>query len=150
MRVVIQRVTSASVHVLDEAGASERARIGPGLVALVGFGNDEDEEAIVWMAAKLADLRVFPGDGGDMDRSVREAGGQLLLVSQFTLYGDVRKGRRPDFGAAARYEKAERLYDRFYAACDEQLPGRVETGEFGARMRVDIANDGPVTLVLQR
>lgn len=150
MRVVVQRVTSAAVHVIEESGATERARIGPGLVALVGFGGDEEEDSIAWMAAKLAGMRVFPGDGGEMDRSIREVGGQLLLVSQFTLYGDVRRGRRPDFGAAARYDEAERFYERFLTACDDQLPGRVQTGAFGARMRVDIANDGPVTLVLER
>lgn len=150
MRVVVQRVESAAVHVVDGSNTTERGRIGSGLVALVGFGGDEDEETMAWMAGKLADVRIFPGDGGEMDRSLRETGGELLVVSQFTLYGDVRKGRRPDFGAAARYDEAERLYDRFCEACDAKLPGRVETGTFGARMRVDIVNDGPVTLVIQK
>jgi D-tyrosyl-tRNA(Tyr) deacylase len=121
-----------------------------GLVALVGFTSGDDEEAIAWMARKIADLRVFPGEGGAMDRSLRETGGGILLVSQFTLYADTRKGRRPDFTAAAPYAEAERLFERFRRACEAELPGRVASGLFGAKMEVTLVNDGPVTLILDR
>lgn len=157
MRVLIQRVREASVAVVPEAavpldGAAPReiARIGPGLVALVGFAAGDSDEALGWTAAKVADLRVFPGDGSGFDRSLRDTGGELLVVSQFTLYGDVRKGRRPDFGAAAPYAEAERLYRAFCDRCEEELPGRVARGEFGAVMAVSLVNDGPVTLLVER
>ncbi|HKY61601.1 MAG TPA: D-aminoacyl-tRNA deacylase [Gemmatimonadota bacterium] len=150
MRVVLQRVLEAAVHVVEEGSRREAGRIGTGILALVGFTSGDGEEALSWMAGKLADLRVFPGPGGAMDRSLRETNGGLLLVSQFTLYADPRKGRRPDFTAAASYAEAERLFERFREACEAQLPGRVESGLFGAKMEVSLVNDGPVTLVIER
>jgi D-aminoacyl-tRNA deacylase len=153
VRVVIQRVKEASVSVTDGADVErEVAKIGAGLLALVGFSHDDGEEALAWMARKIADLRAFeaPGAGSGFDRSLRETGGELLVVSQFTLYGDARKGRRPDFTAAAPYDRAAELYRHFCELCEVELPGRVATGEFGARMRVGLVNDGPVTLILER
>lgn len=144
-------MTEASVEVVDEVGdVHESGRIGPGLVALVGFAPTETSRALGWMAAKIANLRILPGDSGEMDRSLRETEGGLLVVSQFTLYADTRKGRRPDFTNAAAYDEAQVLFQRFCDRCEEELPGRVATGEFGARMRVRLVNDGPVTLWLER
>jgi len=102
------------------------------------------------MADKVLELRVFPDEEGRMNLSLHDVGGDLLVVSQFTLYGDVRKGRRPSFVDAAPPEKAEALYDRFVTLLRERAPARVETGEFGARMQVELVNDGPVTLLLER
>ena len=140
------------MRVLEEPEAvRESGRIGPGLLALAGFAPGDGQDALRWMAAKIADLRVFAGEGpGGFDRSLRETGGGLLVVSQFTLYGDARKGRRPDFTAAAPFAEAGSLYRDFCAQCAAELPGRVETGEFGARMEVGLVNDGPVTLWLER
>lgn len=150
MRVLLQRVTSAAVAVVEEGAEREVARIGPGAVALAGFAPDDGPDAFEWMAAKVADLRIFPSDGSAFDVSLRDTGGGLLVVSQFTLYGDARKGRRPDFGAAAGYAEAEALYGAFLERCEAELPGRVAAGEFGALMRVSLVNDGPVTLWLER
>jgi D-tyrosyl-tRNA(Tyr) deacylase len=153
VRVVIQRVREASVTALDEAGvARETGRIGEGLVALVGFSPDDGDEGLTWMAKKLAELRLFEAEKGPagFDRSLRETGRGLLVISQFTLYGDARKGRRPDFAGAAPYNQAEALYRRFRELCEAELPGRVAGGEFGARMRVALVNDGPVTILLER
>ena len=108
MRVVLQRVAEASVRLPDESPPRVVARIEGGLLALAGFTSGDGEEAVSWMAGKIADLRIFPGEGGAMDRSLRETGGGLLLVSQFTLYADTRKGRRPDFTAAAPYASQSR------------------------------------------
>lgn len=150
MRVLIQRVRRAAVRVVEGDEAGETARIGPGLLALVGFAEGDDPADLSWMAGKLADLRIFPSQESGFERSLRDTGGELLLVSQFTLLGDARKGRRPDFGAAAGYGEAERLYDALREACEGELPGRVATGSFGALMEVELVNDGPVTLMLER
>ena len=128
MRVVVQRVLESSVQVVEETGRRAAGAIGPGILALVGFTGGDGEEDLGWMASKIADLRIFAGDHGTMDRSLRETGGGLLLVSQFTLYADTYKGRRPDFTAAAPYAEAERLFERFREACDAELPGRVASG----------------------
>jgi D-tyrosyl-tRNA(Tyr) deacylase len=150
MRVVLQRVSQASVRLPDESPPGEAGWIEAGILALVGFTSSDGDEALSWMAGKIADLRVFPDEGGAMNRSLRETGGGLLLVSQFTLYADARRGRRPDFTAAAPYAEAERLFKRFREACEAELPGRVASGLFGAKMEVALVNDGPVTLVLDR
>ena len=145
MRVVLQRVSAARVTV-DGRVVGE---IGRGLLLLAGFTDADTEEALAWMAEKVVGLRIFPDAEGKMNRSVEEAGGALLVVSQFTLYGDVRKGRRPSFIEAARPEVAIPLYERFVALL--RAAGRpVETGEFGAMMEVELVNDGPVTLILER
>lgn len=152
MRVCLQRAKEAWVVVHDAAGGRREAgRIGPGLLVLVGFAPGDDRGALEWMAAKIGDIRVFgAGEEGGFDRSVRDIGGGLLVVSQFTLYADARKGRRPDFASAAPYATAEERYREFCALCEAQLPGKVATGEFGARMEVGLVNDGPVTLWIER
>lgn len=144
MRVVIQRVSQARVRV----GGEVVGEIGPGLVVLAGFAPDDSEATMAWMADKLWKLRLFADAEGRMNRSAREVGGALLVVSQFTLYGDARKGRRPSFTGAARPGEAEALYDRFVELC--RKGGEVAEGEFGAMMEVELVNDGPVTLQLER
>ncbi len=144
MRAVVQRVRRAAVNVGERAVA----QIGPGLIIFVGVGRDDGEGEVGWMAEKIAHLRVFEDVEGRMDRSLLEVGGEALVVSQFTLYGDVRKGRRPDFTAAARPAEAEPMYQRFV----RDLRGRgvpVQSGVFGARMLVELENDGPVTLIIE-
>jgi len=146
MRVVLQRVGEASVTV-------EGRRVGAieaGVLLLVGFREEDDDEVLDWMARKVVDLRIFPDDQGRMNRSLAEAGGGILIVSQFTLYGDVRKGRRPSFVHAAQPSTARRHYEAFLARMRVLAPGPVEAGEFGAMMAVSLVNDGPVTLVLDR
>jgi D-tyrosyl-tRNA(Tyr) deacylase len=145
--VVLQRVSRAEVRV---AGAVTGA-IGPGFVVLAGFAPADTDETLVWMAEKIVGLRVFADADGKMNRSVADAGGGLLVVSQFTLYGDARKGRRPSFTDAAPPAVAIPLYERFVALLRERAGGLpVETGEFGAMMEVELVNDGPVTLLLER
>jgi D-tyrosyl-tRNA(Tyr) deacylase len=144
LRALIQRVSEAAVSV-DGAVLS---RIGPGLVVLVGVGQGDGEEQAGRLAAKVANLRVFEDAQGRMNRSLLDAGGAALCVSQFTLYGDTRRGLRPSFTGAAEPEAAERLYEEFCAAMRTQGV-RVETGRFGARMAVSLTNDGPVTLLVE-
>lgn len=146
MRVVLQRVSRAEVRVSGDAVGS----IGRGHVLLVGFRAGDGDAQIEWMVEKVLGLRVFPDDDGKMNRSLVDVGGDLLLVSQFTLYGDTRKGRRPSFIHAAPPEIATPLYERFVERCRETAPGGVETGVFGADMDVELVNDGPVTLILER
>ena len=146
MRVVLQRVASASVRV---DGAVVGA-VGPGLALLAGFAEGDDEETLRWMARKVVDLRIFPDEEGLMNLGLGDTGGDILLVSQFTLYGDTRKGRRPSFVHAAHPDQAVPLYERFAELLREAAPARVETGVFGAHMEVSLVNDGPVTLVLER
>ncbi|CAM3322162.1 D-aminoacyl-tRNA deacylase [Paenibacillus lupini] len=143
MKVVVQRSKQASVTIDGEVAGT----IDHGLVLLVGITHEDTEEDIRWMADKVAGLRIFEDDNEKMNFSVVDVGGQILSISQFTLYGDSRKGRRPNFMAAARPEHAEPLYDRF----NELLRNAglvVETGRFGAMMDVALVNSGPVTLIL--
>ncbi len=146
MRIVVQRVREASVSVDGEALGT----IGPGLVVLVGFTAADDPESTRWMADKVANLRIFNDEAGRMNRSVLDVSGEVLAVSQFTLYGDATKGRRPSFIRAAPPEAANPLYESFLAALRELLPGTVQSGRFGAAMEVALVNDGPVTLVIER
>jgi D-tyrosyl-tRNA(Tyr) deacylase len=145
MRVLVQRVTQASVVV----GRRTIAAIDRGLLLLVGFSHSDQEEGLDWMAEKVCGLRIFPDDEDKMNRSVLDVGGGLLVVSQFTLYGDAAKGKRPSFIDAARPETAIPLYDGFISRLRERTP-LVETGEFGANMQVSLINDGPVTIWLER
>jgi len=124
--------------------------IGAGLLLLVGFTDGDGQPEVQWMADKVLGLRIFADGEGKMNRSVVDVRGELLVVSQFTLYGDTRKGRRPSFVAAARPEIAETLYERFVEALTARLQTRVPTGEFGAAMEVSLVNDGPVTLMLEK
>jgi D-tyrosyl-tRNA(Tyr) deacylase len=145
MRCLVQRVAQASVTVADrQVGA-----IGRGYLLLVGFTDSDDDATLVWMADKVLALRLFPDDEDRMNRDLAEVGGALLVVSQFTLYGDARKGRRPSFTAAAPPERAIPLYERFLVLLRER-GATVQTGEFGAMMQVALVNDGPVTLWLER
>lgn len=124
--------------------------IGSGLALLVGFTDGDNDETLDWMADKVVALRVFEDDDGKMNRSLLEIGGKLLVVSQFTLYGDCRKGRRPSFVKAAHPDVAIPLYERFVDRLRSRVDSGVETGIFGASMAVELVNDGPVTLVLER
>lgn len=146
MRVVLQRVSAAEVRI-DGAVAG---RIARGFVVLAGFGQGDDEETLGWMADKIVGLRLFADADGRMNVDLDSVGGELLVVSQFTLYGDARKGRRPSFVDAADPEVAVPLYDRFLELLEGRVPGRVQSGEFGAMMDVELVNDGPVTLILER
>ncbi len=146
MRVVLQRVSRGEVRIDGEAVG----RIGRGYVVLAGFAPDDDDDTLSWMADKILSLRLFSDADGRMNLGLDDVEGRLLVISQFTLYGDARKGRRPSFIAAAPPVQAIPLYERFLALLDERAPGRVESGEFGAMMDVELVNDGPVTLVLER
>ena len=150
MRVLLQRVSRAEVRVAGAEGDARVAgRIGRGVLLLVGFTHGDGGEQLDWMADKVLGLRLF-GDADDkMNLSLADVDGALLVVSQFTLYGDTRKGRRPSFIDAARPETAIPLYERFVALLRERV-GEVATGEFGAMMEVELVNDGPVTLILER
>lgn len=147
MRIVLQRVSRAEVRI----GGRVAGRIDRGFCLLVGFAKTDTDTELRWLAEKVLSLRLFPDDEGKMNRGLDEIdNGGLLVISQFTLYGDTRKGRRPSFIDAAGPDIAIPLYDRFVALLREQAPGPVETGEFGALMDVDLVNDGPVTLILER
>lgn len=143
MRAVVQRVNEASVSVDDQVVGA----IGAGLVILIGATHDDDENDARFLAQKIATLRVFEDDAGKFNRSALEVGASALVVSQFTLYADARRGRRPDFIDAARPEVAEPLIEKFVSFLREQGL-LVETGKFQARMLVKIFNDGPVTIIL--
>lgn len=146
MKLLVQRVSSASVKVESKL----TGQIGPGLLVFIGIHENDTETELQWLVRKLIRLRVFEDDEGKMNRSVADTGGGLLLVSQFTLYGDVRKGTRPSFTSAARPEKGEQLYDAFVARVRSEFGGPVETGVFAAMMQVELVNDGPVTLVIEK
>ena len=146
MRVLLQRVTRAEVRVEGET----IGKIGRGFLLLVGFKDEDGPEQVDWTTDKVVGLRVFPDEEGKMNRSLVDVGGDVLVVSQFTLYGDVRKGRRPSFVHAARPEVATPLYESFVRALRVRTRGVVETGRFGALMEVDSVNDGPVTLMIER
>ena len=142
MRAVIQRVKKASVSY------DGRVReIGAGFVILLGVRRGDSEKDAEWLSSKVLNLRIFPDDAVRFDRSVTDIKGDLLVVSQFTLYGDCEKGRRPDFGAAELPERAEALYEKFVEAVSSSGL-KVETGKFAADMLVEISNDGPVTLIV--
>lgn len=145
MRVVIQRVSRASVRV----DGTTVGAIGRGFVVLAGFAPNDSESALAWMAEKVAGLRVFGDAEGKMNLPLSDVGGGVLVISQFTLYGDASKGRRPSFVGAAPPDVAERLYGRFVELLRAQGL-TVETGRFGAMMDVELVNDGPVTLILER
>ena len=143
MRAVVQRVREAAVTV----DGREVGRVGPGLLVYLGVGADDTERDLDYLAGKVAGLRIFPDDGGAMNRSVIDAAGGALVVSQFTLYGDVRRGKRPSFTAAMEPAAAEAVYERF-ARRLERLGVPTARGEFGAMMDVSSVNDGPVTILL--
>jgi D-tyrosyl-tRNA(Tyr) deacylase len=145
MKALVQRVTKASVTVEH----TERRETGRGFVVLLGVSPDDTEGDALWLADKTAKLRVFPNEEGKFDKSLLDIKGDALVISQFTLYADARKGCRPDFTAAARPEAAIKLYECYVRALGG-LAVPVKTGEFGAHMDVEIFNDGPVTIMLER
>lgn len=144
MRLVIQRVREASVTVDDQI----TGQIGPGLLVLAGFAPTDTPTSLAWMCRKLVQLRIFGDENGQMNRSVQDVGGQVLVVSQFTLLADARKGNRPSYVGAAPPAVAEPLYEQFVGMVAAELGQPVPTGIFGADMQVRLLNDGPVTIVL--
>lgn len=144
MRAIIQRVSEAKVTI---AGNIQGA-IGPGLVVLLGVEEADTTDDIEWLSGKIVRLRVFNDDAGVMNRSVQEVGGDILLVSQFTLFASTKKGNRPSYTRAARPEIAVPLYEKFMARLTQDLGKPVQTGEFGAHMDVSLTNDGPVTIIV--
>ena len=146
MRIVLQRVKSASVTV----GGERISEIGAGLLLLVGVARGDGEAEADWLAEKVAGLRIFNDESGKMNLSLKDVGGEVLAVSQFTLLADTRKGKRPSFVGAAPPEEAERLFDYLCERLREAGVGSVKTGSFGAMMDVALVNDGPVTIVLER
>ncbi len=143
MRSVVQRVSRASVTIHGE----ETGKIKKGLVVFLGLHGDDGEKEIQWMTDKILNLRIFEDDQGKMNNSLFDIKGEVLIVSQFTLYGDCRKGRRPGYSQAARPEKAEPLYEKFIE-CVRESGITAATGQFQEMMAVDLVNDGPVTLLL--
>lgn len=144
MKAVIQRVSSAAV----EIGGKVKGEIGSGLLVLAGFGADDTEEDLEWVARKLPLLRIFEDDEGAMNRSLLDIGGGILLISQFTLFANVRKGTRPSYNKAAPPEIAEPLYQAMIRAVEKELGKPIATGEFGAEMRITLTNEGPVTILI--
>ena len=146
MKIVIQRSKEASV-IVDGSVIGE---IDFGMVILLGIGPEDGEKQIQWLAEKSVNLRIYEDDEGKMNRSLLDVGGEILLISQFTLYGDCRKGRRPSFAKAAPPQLAEPLVEKFAQKLRELGVKKVATGKFGADMKVSLLNDGPVTLVIEK
>jgi len=144
MRVVIQRVSEASVTVEGKI----TGQIGPGLLILAGFECDDNEEDVAWMSAKIARLRIFPDNGGVMNLSVCDVKGGVLVVSQFTLHASTKKGNRPSYIRAAPPFKANELYEKFIGKLHEETLQHIQRGVFGAMMQVKLINDGPVTITI--
>ncbi len=144
MRALIQRVSEASVTI----DGREKSRIGAGLLVLLGVESADGEADVEWLARKISQLRLFEDDEGKMNRSLLDTGGDVIVVSQFTLHASTKKGTRPSFAKAARPEQAIPLYEGFVAALEKELGRPVGTGEFGAMMAVGLINDGPVTLMI--
>ena len=144
MRVVVQRVASASVVVDAATGAA----IGAGLMVLVGVEESDSEVDVAWLSAKLTKLRIFSDEAGVMNRSIVDVGGEVLAVSQFTLFASVRKGNRPSWSRAARSDVSQPLFDRLVCQLEVDLGRKVATGVFGADMQVRLVNDGPVTIFI--
>lgn len=145
MKVVVQRAGRASVSI---SGALH-SEIGAGLLLLVGIGRQDTDADLEWMSRKILALRIFEDESGKMNLSVRDTGGAILAVSQFTLYADVSRGNRPGFSGAAPPEVAQVLFDRFVEVLRKESGRPVETGRFGADMQIDLLNDGPVTIIIE-
>ncbi len=144
MRVVIQRVTRASVTIAGELKSS----IGKGMMILVGFCNEDTDQDLDWAVKKIAQLRIFDDEQGVMNKSIEETGGEILAVSQFTLYASCKKGNRPSYIRAAKPDISVPLYDAFCEKLQERLQKPIQTGVFGADMQVELINDGPVTICI--
>ena len=144
MIAVIQRVQRAKVTVSDKVVGE----IEHGQLLLLGIEYADDDEDIEWLSRKAVNLRIFDDEGGVMNKSLIDVSGNMLIVSQFTLHASTRKGNRPSYAKAARPEVAVPLYEKFISACEQQLGQKVQTGEFGAMMEIDLVNDGPVTIII--
>lgn len=144
MRAVLQRVTHASVTINDDRKSS----IGQGYLVLLGCENADTEEDIEWLSKKICNLRVFDDENGVMNKSILDVGGEILVVSQFTLWASYKKGNRPSYLRAGSHEVTVPLYERFLEVLSEQLEKPVAAGEFGAYMKVELLNDGPVTICM--
>ena len=148
MRVVVQRVKNASVDIVDVSAPYRSGEIGKGLLVLVAVENSDSEDDAKWLAAKTAALRVFEDSAGKMNLSLKDVGGDALVVSQFTLYGDIRKGNRQSFNRTAHPEISVPLYEKFCECLEVELGKKVPRGVFGAMMDVSLVNDGPVTIII--
>jgi D-tyrosyl-tRNA(Tyr) deacylase len=144
MRAVIQRVSQASVSI----GGRKTAGIGKGLLVLLGIENADTDTDIEWLSHKIKNLRIFSDSEGKMNLSVKDIDGEVLIVSQFTLHAKTKKGFRPSFVHAAKPDSAIPLYEKFIRKFEEEMPGKIQTGEFGAMMQVALVNDGPVTIII--
>jgi len=146
MKAVIQRVQEASVTINDEVVA----KINDGLLVLLGIVHDDNVATIAWMSSKIMNMRIFNDEHGLMNKSILDIGGDIILVSQFTLYGDAQKGNRPSFIKAAKPDIAIPIYENMIAQLSKDLGKPIQTGVFGADMKVGLVNDGPVTIVLEK
>lgn len=144
MRVVIQRVSSASVEINQQT----KSNIGNGLLILLGIEHEDSTDDIEWLCSKIARLRIFADENGAMNLSVLDANGEVIVVSQFTLHASTKKGNRPSFINAAKPEIAIPLYKKFIVQLEKELNKKIQTGEFGADMKVSLVNDGPVTIII--
>ncbi len=146
MKAVVQRVSQAQVNVAGDTVAE----IAAGYLVLIGIGRDDTDKTLAWMARKLTTLRVFGDTDGRMSLGLDDVDGQILVVSQFTLYGDAKKGTRPSFDRSCPPERARELYDRFVGMLEALMPGRIQSGEFQAMMDVSLVNSGPVTILVEK
>lgn len=144
MRIVIQRVAHASVTIEGKI----KSKIGQGLLILVGIEDADDASDAEWLSKKAANLRIFDDENGVMNRSIKEAGGEILIISQFTLFASTKKGNRPSYIRASKHEHAIPLYEQFCAFIEEECGKKPGTGEFGADMKVELLNNGPVTIII--
>ena len=144
MRVVVQRVSQSNVKVSGEV----IGEIKKGLMVLVSFVDEDNETDLGWMTKKIINLRIFNDDEGKMNRSVQDIGGDILLISQFTLHGSTKKGNRPSFIKAAKPDFANVMYERFIKVLEQSLGKEIQTGEFGGDMKVSLINDGPTTIII--
>ena len=142
MRAVIQRVAEASVTINGEL----KSEINTGLLVLLGIAVNDSQEDILWLVNKIAQLRIFPGEAGTIDKSIQDIDGEILVISQFTLFASTKKGNRPSFLNSAKPEIAKPLYEQFVKSLEEKLNKKIGTGIFGADMKVGLINDGPVTI----
>ncbi|MFC1770824.1 D-aminoacyl-tRNA deacylase [Candidatus Margulisiibacteriota bacterium] len=146
MKAVIQRVNSASIHIEDKL----YSKIGPGLLVLLGINHTDTEKEVEFITEKLINLRIFEDDNDKMNLSVKDIEGEIMVVSQFTLYGSCQKGRRPSFDQAARPETAIPIYENFVNKLKAIYNNKIQTGKFGAMMKINLENNGPVTFILER
>ena len=144
MRVVVQRVSQSNVKVSGEV----IGKINEGLMVLVSFVDEDNDTDLGWMTKKIINLRIFNDDEGKMNRSVQDIGGDILLISQFTLHGSTKKGNRPSFIKAAKPDFANVMYERFIKVLEQSLGKKIQTGEFGGDMKVSLVNDGPTTIII--